>query len=153
MNRNHWLALAIALSALPQAAVAQTWKRGHGNGHDYVEMASRERGASLRIESGDRSELWLRYYPPRTWNGAEKVSVRAGNFTSAMEIDGGDGALLSNVSNNGIGITRNLVDAIKSSQSLVIEGPATARVPLGQRHFALPDARSVIGQLEKRCGK
>jgi len=155
MRRNVQIAALSSVLAFGIASLAhaQTWKRGHGNGHDYIEIASQQAGASLRIECGDGPQLWLRYYPPRTWNGAGKVSVRAGSYTSAMEIDGGDGALLSNLPNNGIGMSNALVNALKERRSLVIEGAATARVALGQRSFTLPDGRNMIAQLEKRCAR
>ena len=134
-----------------QDALAQAWKGGTGNGHAYIEIASRERGGALRIECGDASALWLRYYPGRGWDGGAKAAVRAGNFTANVEIDGGDGALLSNLPNGDIGVTGDLIAAMKSSGELAVEGPAAARVPQGQRTFALPDAANTIGGLERRC--
>ena len=142
---------ALALCVIHGAALAQAWKTGHGNGHAYAEIASQKSGAALRIECGDGKDLWLRYYPGRGWNGAAKVTVRAGSYTSPMEIDGGDGALLSNVANNGIGITRALTDAMKGAGRLIIEGPATARVPVEQRTFVLGNAAAVISALESKC--
>ena len=145
--------VAAALAAacvLTSPAFSQSWKTGHGNENDYAEIASRAPGAALRIECA-RGVIWLRYYPGRGWNGGAQAAVRSGSYTSAMEIDGGDGALLSNLPGGDIGITGALIEAMKVSESLVIEGAAAARVPQGQRSFALPGASRVIGQLQSRC--
>ena len=91
MPRRRALLLTCLFVLTPLVAKAQSWKSGKGNGHIYIEISSVKRGAALRIECGDDQNLWLRYYPPREWDGAAKVSVRSGNYV----------AILSNVTGNG----------------------------------------------------
>ena len=150
-RRSAYPLMALTAVSLCGDALAAEWKSGVSGGRPYAEIASVQPGAALRIECGDKNALWLRYYPTRGWNGGAPAAVRAGAYKSPMEIDGGDGALLSNLANRDIGITPALVNAMKRSASLVVEGPAAARVPSGQRTFALGNAAAAIGGVEARC--
>jgi hypothetical protein len=139
------------LAASAGAQVASTWRTVQRGGSVEAEIASRAPGAVLRISCADRKAIWLNYHPPRTWNGNGAVAVRIGDATFPMVIDGGDGALLSNAPNDALGVTRAFTERLKAGGMLVLEGTATARVPAGQRTFALAGAAEAIAAVERAC--
>ena len=152
-RRSAYPLIALTTISLSSLALAAEWKSGVSGGRPYAEIASVQPGAALRIECVGKNALWLRYYPTPGWNGNARAAVRAGAYTSPMVIDGGDGALLSNLANRDIGITPALVNAMKRSDSLIVEGPAAARVPTGQRTFRLGNSAAAIGGVEARCAR
>lgn len=140
--------IACASSAVSQA---QTWKSGNDGGQPYIEAPSRRAGAHLRLECTQGKTIWMRYYPVRGWDGGAKAAVRIGDYTSSMEIDGGDGALLSNLPGGNIGVEPALIEAMKRAQTLVVEGAAAQRVPVDQRTFSLAGVAGPLNGLQSRC--
>ena len=144
---------AVLTLCFSKVAEAQSWKSGTSAGQAFIEIASLKPGAALRLECAEGRKIWLRYYPVRGWNGGLKVAVRIGDYTSPMEIDGGDGALLSNLPGGDIGVTKPLLEAMKQAKTFVVEGPAAVSVPLAQRTFSLTDAMKPLTSLEARCAR
>ncbi len=143
-------ALAIAAPAMAQSASA--WKLGRDGATPQAEGFSERRGASIRLQCVERKAIWLRFSPPRGWDGGAAVVVRVDGVAFPMEIDGShDGALLSDLPNHEIGLSRKLIDALKTGRALIVEGPAAAKIPAPQRTFSLQGAGEAVIALERRC--
>lgn len=142
---------AFLLAGSAEAQVASAWRTVRsGQSVDGV-VASRAVGGILRLSCAGGRSIWLNYHPPRTWNGNGAVAVRIGDAAFPMTIDGGDGAILSNVA-GGLGITRAMVDRLKAGGgTAVLEGTATARVPAAQRSFTLAGAAEAVAAVERGC--
>ena len=143
----------LILSLLPVAAQGQGGWRTRPDGRSIDAFSpSQSPGAALRLHCNDGA-IWLTYEPTRRWDGAGEVTVRIDADAFPMVIDGGGGAILSNAPNGGMGVTRAVLDKIRTGRTLVLEGTAAARVPLGQRTFALSGAADALAAVERRCGR
>jgi hypothetical protein len=157
MIREGVIAMATAAIALfaAEPTLSQSvssWRLGRDGAMPVAEGFSQSRGGSIRLECVEGKAIWLRFSPPRGWNGAAAAAIRIDDLSIPVGLDGShDGALLSDLPNDAIGISRKLLDAIKTGKILVVEGPATARVPAAQRTFPLGGAGEVVAALERRC--
>ncbi|QCK85868.1 hypothetical protein E8L99_08890 [Phreatobacter aquaticus] len=142
----------VVLSIMPVWAQGQAGWRTRPEGRSVEAFARSETpGAALRLNCANGS-IWLTYEPTSRWNGNGAVTVRIGADAFPMVIDGGGGAILSNAPNGGMGVTRAVLDKIRTGQTLVLEGTAAARVPVGQRTFALVGAAAALAAVERTCG-
>ncbi len=153
MDRNIALMLAAALLVMAEPAAA-AWKTLKDGPTLVAEGTARTPGAVLRIycPPATKNAVWLEFFPPRGWRGDLKAIVRVGAATTPMEIDGTDiSAILSNRPDKKIGITPALFDAIRSGETLVIEGPAAVKVPAARRTFPLAGIVPALAAVERTC--
>lgn len=146
------LIVGVLLSGTLLVTPASAWQARGSGSRVYAETASRSPGSRLRLSCEETVKLYL--YPPRGWDGNNLDPTLLeidGNAVSVMVDPVDDGVILSDRSDNGVGITARLRARMKGGDTLVISGPATARIPAGQVTFSLNDAAPAISSFERNC--
>ncbi len=147
------LLMSAALMLVPAiASAASPWTvKGRGP-NTYIETRSLEPGGRLVLDCEDGLRLY--YYPPPEWDGnrLDDTAVSIDGERTAVNVEGLDeSVLLSDLPNNGLGISHALLDKLRSGKDAVIEGSAVTRVAGGKRRFTLAGAAPAIAALERRC--
>lgn len=146
--------LAVCLTAGSAGADA-AWRIRHGNGKIWAEASSVTHGALLVVQCDEvNKSMSLVLQPPASWNGdaGYKMKVLVDGKPFAVLIDGTDeGAVLSNLPKDAIGIDASLRQAIKGGRSLVLEGAAAAGIAIRQRTFPLDGAGAAVERIENSC--
>ncbi len=147
--------LAVGLVATGGADAASAWRIRHGNGQIWAETATQTHGSLLLVQCDEANKsVSLILQPPASWNGdaGYKMMILIDDKPFAAAVDGADeGAVLSNLPKDAIGIDAQLRRAIKGGHSLVLEGPPAAAISLRQRTFSLEGAAVAVDRIENSC--
>jgi hypothetical protein len=136
--------------AFGDVASAQSWK-----GTDIeASVSNKANTSSLVIECISTGAIFMRIqfraYTNIWFN--EKAIVRIGERSFPVEIGiGSEHMYLHNLPR--LGISPELITALRSGGTLVLEGRAVQRLPDAQRTFPLDGAAKFIEQVQRDCGR
>jgi len=133
-----------------QSAFAQGWKTGEYSAY----VSNRANTSNLVIECISNGSIFMRIQfraYTNIWHN-EKASIRIGKQEFPVEIGiGSEHMYLHNLPK--LGISQELIDAMKNGGTLVLEGKAVQRLPEAQRTFPLDGAAKLIEDVQRDCGK
>lgn len=141
---------AALASCFAPLAQAQVWK---GNEIE-ASVSNRANTSSLVVECIQNGAIFMRVQfraHTNIWFN-ENAIVRIGTKTFPVEIGmSSEYMYLHNLPK--LGISNELIDALKSGGALVLEGKAVQRLPDAQRTFPLDGAAKLIDEVQRGCGK
>lgn len=132
------------------AASAQGWK---GNDIEAY-VSNRANTSNLIVECISNGSIFMRVQfraYTNIWMN-EKAVVRIGKQEFPVEIGiGSEHMYLHNLPK--LGISPELIAALKGGGTLVLEGKAVQRLPEAQRTYPLEGAGKLIEEVQRDCGK
>lgn len=135
-------AIAAVVTFTSAPALAQKWHTANqARKSALVVECSRNQAVTLTIELPDNSG----------WQANVPVSARVGGKSFSLEISGGaDYVMLSDTSTSGI--SAELMAALQTGRSFVLEGPAVRSTSAAGRTYSLKGAASQLGRIAQACG-
>ena len=148
--RVHLLACVLIGCIASSFASAQSWR-----GSDIeASVSNRDNTSSLVIECISTGAIFMRVQfraYTNIWMN-EKAVARIGKQEFPLEIGiGSEHMYLHNLPK--LGISPELIAALKGGGTLVLEGKAVQRLPEAQRTFPLEGAAKFIEEVQRDCGK
>jgi hypothetical protein len=144
------LACVMTACFIGHSAFAQAWK-----GTDIeASVSNRANTSNLVIECISNGSIFMRVqfraYTSIWFN--EKAVARIGKQEFPVEIGiGSEHMYLHNLPK--LGISPELIAALKGGGTLVLEGKAVQRLPEAQRTYPLDGASKFIDEVQRDCGK
>lgn len=151
MKMRVWLSFCVVTGCLVgHSAFAQAWK---GNDIEAY-VSNRANTSNLIIECISSGAIFMRVqfraYTNIWFNESAVVRIKDKLFPVEIGI-GSEHMYLHNLPK--LGISPELIDALKGGGTLVLEGKAVQRLPDAQRTYPLDGAGKLIEHVQKDCGK
>jgi len=146
-----WLPIVALLGcAFANSASAQSWR----GGDIEASVSNRANTSSLVIECISTGAIFMRVRfraYTNIWMN-EGAVLRIGTKMFPVEVGiGSEHMYLHNTPK--LGISPELIAALKGGGTLVMEGKAVQRLPEAQRTYPLEGAAKFIDEVQKDCGK
>ena len=142
--------LALLGCIFASSVSAQAWK----GGDVAASVSNRANTSSLVIECISSGAIFMRVQfraYTNIWMN-ESAVLRIGTKSFPVEVGiGSEHMYLHNLPK--LGISPELIAALKSGGTLVMEGKAVQRLPEAQRTFPLDGAAKFIDEVQRDCGK
>lgn len=142
---------ALAGTAAPSLAQGWQFRQQGPVSETFTPSTSRQTALVLDCRPGRGISLRIETVLSAGWRANQPVSIRVGNASHAMQIEGGSTHVGLGNAPDGT-LTTDIVGRLKGGATLVLEGPATTAMRPPSRTYSLQGAGAQIARLEQACG-